>query len=255
MTTTVMGDLWQEVRRHLAWPADPRPADRSRIIAAAMAFPLDEIVAGYRRQANVSEEDALDRERELRRYLAIAAMYPASRVPIAGPVDELWRVFLDKREYADFCRQVAGRFIHHEPAPARRRDARRFASLYRRTFGHAPSIVWWPQMALLLPGNPDRAKDGSGGCPAIDVMLILRKGREPVTDCLVELSAERAPTEPKVFTRIHVHYKVSGRGLAPAKVERAIALSAEKYCSASIMLGEVAEITHDFEVIDETVAA
>ena len=96
---------------------------------------------------------------------------------------------------------------------------------------------------------------GMGGCTAIDVMLILRKGREPVTDCLVELSAERAPTEPKVFTRIHVHYKVSGRGLAPAKVERAIKLSAEKYCSASIMLGEVAQVTHDFEVIDEAVAA
>jgi putative redox protein len=96
---------------------------------------------------------------------------------------------------------------------------------------------------------------GMGGCTAIDVVMILRKGREPVTDCLVELSAERAPTEPKVFTRIHVHYKVSGRGLAPAKVERAIKLSAEKYCSASIMLGQVAEITHDFEVIDDTIAA
>ena len=96
---------------------------------------------------------------------------------------------------------------------------------------------------------------GMGGCTAIDVMMILRKGREPVTDCLVELSAERAPTEPKVFTRIHVHYKVSGRGLAPAKVERAIKLSAEKYCSASIMLGQVATITHDFEVIDESVPA
>ena len=96
---------------------------------------------------------------------------------------------------------------------------------------------------------------GMGGCTAIDVVMILRKGREPVTDCLVELSAERAPTEPKVFTRIHVHYKVSGRGLAPAKVERAIKLSAGKYCSASIMLGQVAEITHDFEVIDETITA
>ena len=96
---------------------------------------------------------------------------------------------------------------------------------------------------------------GMGGCTAIDVVMILRKGRETVTDCLVELSAERAATEPKVFTRIHVHYKVSGRGLTAAKVERAIKLSKEKYCSASIMLGEVAEITHDFEVIDETVPA
>jgi len=96
---------------------------------------------------------------------------------------------------------------------------------------------------------------GMGGCTAIDVVMILRKGREPVSDCLVELSAERAASEPKVFTRIHVHFKVSGRGLAPAKVERAIKLSAEKYCSASIMLGQVAEVTHDFEVIDESVPA
>jgi len=96
---------------------------------------------------------------------------------------------------------------------------------------------------------------GMGGCTAIDVVMILRKGRETVTDCLVELNAERATSEPKVFTRIHVHYKVSGRGLTAAKVERAIKLSKEKYCSASIMLGQVAEITHDFEVIDETVPA
>ncbi|MFO1058690.1 MAG: OsmC family protein [Dongiaceae bacterium] len=89
---------------------------------------------------------------------------------------------------------------------------------------------------------------GMGGCTAIDVMLILRRGRDPVTDCVVELSAERAPADPKVFTRIHVHYIVTGRGLAPAKVERAVQLSAEKYCSVSIMLGHVAEITHDFEV-------
>jgi putative redox protein len=96
---------------------------------------------------------------------------------------------------------------------------------------------------------------GMGGCTAIDVVMILRKGREPVSGCLVELSAERAASEPKVFTRIHVHFKVSGRGLAPAKVERAIKLSAEKYCSASIMLGQVAEVTHDFEVIDESAPA
>jgi len=96
---------------------------------------------------------------------------------------------------------------------------------------------------------------GMGGCTAIDIVMILRKGRETVSDCLVELNAERAASEPKVFTRIHVHYKVSGRGLTEAKVERAIKLSKEKYCSASIMLGQVAEITHDFEVIDETAPA
>jgi putative redox protein len=92
---------------------------------------------------------------------------------------------------------------------------------------------------------------GMGGCSAFDVVLILKRGRQPVTDCVVELSAERAETDPKVFTRIHAHYVVTGRGLDPAKVERAIALSAEKYCSASVMLGKTAEITHDFEIVEE----
>jgi putative redox protein len=91
---------------------------------------------------------------------------------------------------------------------------------------------------------------GLGGCTQFDVMLILRRGRAEVTDCVVELSAERAETDPKVFTRIHVHFIVTGHGLDPKKVERAIALSAEKYCSASIMLGATAEVTHDVEIRD-----
>lgn len=91
---------------------------------------------------------------------------------------------------------------------------------------------------------------GMGGCSSIDVLMILKKGRQSVTDCWVELEAERAETDPKVFTRIHAHFVVTGRGIDPAKVERAIALSAEKYCSASVMLGAMAEITHDFEVIE-----
>jgi putative redox protein len=91
---------------------------------------------------------------------------------------------------------------------------------------------------------------GTGGCTAYDVVLILKKSREPVTGCEVEVKAERAPTDPKVFTKIHFHFKVRGRGVKPVKVEQAIKLSAEKYCSASIMLGKVAEITHDFEVIE-----
>jgi putative redox protein len=91
---------------------------------------------------------------------------------------------------------------------------------------------------------------GLGGCTQFDVMLILRRGRAEVTDCVVELSAERAETDPKVFTRIHVHVIVTGHGLDPKKVERAIALSAEKYCSASIMLGATAEVTHDVEIRD-----
>lgn len=96
---------------------------------------------------------------------------------------------------------------------------------------------------------------GLGGCSAFDVVLILKRGREPVTDCWVEVEAERAETDPKVFTRIHMHYVVTGRGLSAAKVERAIALSAEKYCSASVMLGKTAEITHDFELRDEAQAS
>ena len=96
---------------------------------------------------------------------------------------------------------------------------------------------------------------GLGSCTAFDVVLILRKGREKVTDCVVEVEAERAATDPKVFTRIHMHYRVAGRGLAPAKVERAIALSAEKYCSASAMMSKTATITHDWEVVEETAAA
>jgi putative redox protein len=92
---------------------------------------------------------------------------------------------------------------------------------------------------------------GLGACTAFDVVMILGKSREKVTDCVVELEAERALSQPKVFTRIHMHYRLTGRGLAPAKVERAIALSAEKYCSATAMLEKTAKITHDWEVTEE----
>ncbi len=91
---------------------------------------------------------------------------------------------------------------------------------------------------------------GMGGCSSFDVVMILEKGRQAITDCVAEIEAERAATDPKVFTKIHVHFVVTGRGLDPAKVERAIALSAEKYCSASIMLGATAAITHDFEIVE-----
>jgi len=91
---------------------------------------------------------------------------------------------------------------------------------------------------------------GMGGCTAFDVVHILRRGRHPVRNCVAELEAERADTDPKVFTRIHVHFIVSGTGLSEAAVARAIQLSTEKYCSASIMLGRTATITHDFELID-----
>ena len=89
---------------------------------------------------------------------------------------------------------------------------------------------------------------GLGGCSAFDVVHILRKGRQIVTDCIADIDATRADSDPKVFTRIHVHFTVSGQGLDPKRVEQAVHLSAEKYCSASIMLGKVAEITHDFEI-------
>ncbi|MEO1766940.1 OsmC family protein [Thiobacter aerophilum] len=90
---------------------------------------------------------------------------------------------------------------------------------------------------------------GTGGCTAYDVVAILRKQRQQVVDCVAELDAERATTDPKVFTRIHIHFVVKGRDLKPDAVERAINLSAEKYCSASIMLGKVATITHDYEIV------
>ena len=91
---------------------------------------------------------------------------------------------------------------------------------------------------------------GMGGCTAFDVVLILKKSRQAVEDCEVFIEARRADTEPKVFTDIHVHFIVKGKKLSPERVERAIELSAEKYCSASIMLAKTANITHDFEIIE-----
>ena len=89
---------------------------------------------------------------------------------------------------------------------------------------------------------------GTGACTAIDVMHILRKARQPVTDCVVELDADRAETDPKVFTAIRMRYIVTGRGFDPAQVQRAVKLSKEKYCSATIMLAATAAITYDVEV-------
>jgi putative redox protein len=120
---------------------------------------------------------------------------------------------------------------------------------------------------LVMDGAPDAAKPelggqnlaarpmetvlaGTGGCTAYDVVLILRRGRHDVRGCRVKLSAERAPVEPKVFTAINMHFTVTGKGLPAAAVERAIALSHEKYCSASIMLGKTAQITTSFEVLE-----
>ena len=93
---------------------------------------------------------------------------------------------------------------------------------------------------------------GTGGCTAFDVVLILKKGRHAVTGCEVSLNAERAETDPRLFTQIHFHSKVQGRQLKPEAVARAIELSKEKYCSASIMLGKTARMTSDFEIIEES---
>jgi putative redox protein len=93
---------------------------------------------------------------------------------------------------------------------------------------------------------------GMGGCTAFDVVHILKKARQPVTDCVAELAAERAESDPKVFTKIHVHFVVTGQGLDEKRVARAVELSAEKYCSASIMLASGGvEISHDYEIVQE----
>jgi putative redox protein len=114
--------------------------------------------------------------------------------------------------------------------------------------------------ALVMDGSPEAGGRnlgprpmetvliGTGACSAFDVIQILKKGRETVTDCVVELLAERAPTDPKVFTAIHFHFIVTGNRLNASKVERAIKLSADVYCSASAMMAKTARVTHDFEI-------
>jgi len=105
----------------------------------------------------------------------------------------------------------------------------------------APTIAPSPMEYVLL---------GTGGCTATDVVMILEKGRQDVRAVEVELDSERAPEDPKIFTSIHFHFKVTGKGLKPETVERAIKLSHEKYCSASIMLAKTATLSHDFEIIE-----
>ena len=120
---------------------------------------------------------------------------------------------------------------------------------------------------LVMDGAPDEAKPengganlaprpmetvlaGTGGCTAYDVVLILKRGRHDVRGCSVKLTSERAPIDPKVFTKIHMHFVVTGKGLSASAVERAIAMSHEKYCSATIMLSKTAEITTSFAVLE-----
>ncbi|MDO9151757.1 MAG: OsmC family protein [Methylotenera sp.] len=96
---------------------------------------------------------------------------------------------------------------------------------------------------------------GMGGCTSFDVVAILKKARQPIVDCVAEIDATRADEIPKVFTKIHVHFVITGDNLNAVQVERAVKLSAEKYCSASIMLSKSVEITHDFEIKPLTIAA
>jgi putative redox protein len=120
---------------------------------------------------------------------------------------------------------------------------------------------------LVMDGAPDEAKPengganlaprpmetvlaGTGGCTAYDVVLILKRGRHDVRGCSVKLTSERAAVDPKVFTKIHMHFTVTGKGLTASAVERAIAMSHDKYCSATIMLGKTADITTSFEVLE-----
>jgi len=120
---------------------------------------------------------------------------------------------------------------------------------------------------LMMDGAPDAAKPdnggqnlaprpmetvlaGTGGCTAYDVVLILKRGRHDVRGCAVKLTSERADADPKVFTKIHMHFTVTGKAIPPNAVERAIAMSHDKYCSASIMLGKMADITTSFEVLE-----
>jgi putative redox protein len=95
---------------------------------------------------------------------------------------------------------------------------------------------------------------GLGGCSAFDVVLILKRGRVQVTDCVVDIDAQRAETDPKIFTKIKLRYVVTGHALDAKKVERAVQLSAEKYCSASAILAQSAELTHEIEIIDHSIA-
>jgi len=115
--------------------------------------------------------------------------------------------------------------------------------------------------AVLMDGPPDHGGEnngprpmemlllGMGGCASFDVVHILRKRRLEIDDCICEIEAERADEEPKVFTKIHLHFKVSGKGVTEKAVSKAVELSADKYCSASIMLGKTADVSHSFELM------
>ena len=118
--------------------------------------------------------------------------------------------------------------------------------------GHLVAMDGAPQAGgrNLAPRPMELVLAGAGGCSSFDVVMILQRGRQEVTGCEVKLSAERAEADPKVFTKIHFHFIVKGKDLKPEAVARAIKLSAEKYCSASIMLGKSAVLSHDWEIVE-----
>jgi putative redox protein len=118
--------------------------------------------------------------------------------------------------------------------------------------GHALVIDGAPEHGGrdLGPRPMELVLTGTAACTAFDVVLILQKARQPIADCVVEAEAERAAVEPRVFTRIHLRYQVAGRGLDPRQVERAVSLSKEKYCSATLMLASTAEITYEIAILD-----
>jgi len=118
--------------------------------------------------------------------------------------------------------------------------------------GHVVAMDGAPEAGgrNLAPRPMELLLAGTGGCTSFDVVSILKKARQEIVDCTVRLSAERAAEDPKVFTRIELHFVVTGRNLKPEVVERAVKLSAEKYCSASIMLGKTARISHSWEIVE-----
>lgn len=120
--------------------------------------------------------------------------------------------------------------------------------------GHAIVVDASPEVGgrNLGPRPMELVLMGAGACTAVDVVLILRKARQSVAGCVVELDSERAKDDPKVFTKIHFHFVITGAGLVPAQVERAIKLSRDKYCSATAMLAKTAEVTSDFEIREAT---
>ena len=118
--------------------------------------------------------------------------------------------------------------------------------------GHAVLMDGAPEVGgrNLGPRPMEMLLMGAGGCTSFDVVMILKKGRHEISGCEVQIDAERAATDPKVFTKIHLHFVVSGKNLKAEAVERALNLSAEKFCSATIMLGKTATVTHDFELVE-----